>query len=835
AQGRRAQRVYHDILGRPQKTELLDWVGSVYSSTTTKYDALDRPVRVREYAGPAPVVEPEGEGGSYQTTAMSYDGHGRLHTRHLPIYDANTFVTYEYNNDDTGHSVTDPRGVKTTFTYNSRGMVTRVAYDPQLSGVPNTPDVTFDYDAAGNRIAMTDEAGSTSYQYDALSRLSSETRQFGGITQRTYTLTYAYTLAGQLKSMTDPFGVTTSYDRDTVGRVTGVTGSGYSAIPQLANGVQFASGIQYRAWGAVSSTNYGDGRGMSADFDSRLRVTGFHLTGSLLMDKSYEYEDGALRFAGDQLDHAFDRSYTYDHAGRLAAAHTGEQARGGTADDGPYQQTYAYDPFGHSAGQTNLLWKQVVGGGTVQYTNDRRQGWNYDAAGGLTFDQLRHYINDAAGRMKSFGPGLQSYAYDGDGQLARVTRQLEGTTVVYNLRSTALGGAVVSQLKPQPNALDVRQDIIPLGDGAEARRDVGVTGEQVTWSHDDPASTTVQEGGFSSFGGPNGTFNNPVVQLDPVGASVGWADPAQFEEPPPPPDETSPEGRVYNNPLRPGTTCFNNYVRVECGQLMDDISSRAGGMRLRIDRLETGTSFRRLNDLRNTPVGEGVEVADGQVVSTWTSVERKDWYSRSFEGYIWGLGVAAAVQPQKPKITMELVKKALGECISELVPQYALVSFSPTTDPGTNPDDSHNGMITIKDVETGNVQSIHNDITPPADVRASMLGDNQHPRGISSSSNPWWTYALPPRDYTDGNTLRPGERRYPDLYLAPGMRMVRVQFHEFGAVLWGALLFRDHMAPWAPIHPDTNKLDPGHGDSGPAMEDCIGRRVYAALGLKPGP
>ncbi|MFL6255973.1 MAG: Ig-like domain-containing protein, partial [Pyrinomonadaceae bacterium] len=195
AQGRRAQRVYHDILGRPQKTELLDWVGSVYSSTTTKYDALDRPVRVREYAGPAPAVEPEGEGGSYQTTAMSYDGHGRLHTRHLPIYDANTLVTYEYNNDDTGHSVTDPRGVKTTFTYNSRGMVTRVAYDPQLSGVPNTPDVTFDYDAAGNRIAMTDEAGSTSYQYDALSRLSSETRQFGGITQRTYTLTYAYTLA----------------------------------------------------------------------------------------------------------------------------------------------------------------------------------------------------------------------------------------------------------------------------------------------------------------------------------------------------------------------------------------------------------------------------------------------------------------------------------------------------------------------------------------------------------------------------------------------------------------------------------------------------------------
>lgn len=171
--------------------------------------------------------------------------------------------------------------------------------------------------------------------------------------------------------------------------------------------------------------------------------------------------------------------------------------------------------------------------------------FDYDAAGNLTYDQLRHYVNDAAGRMKSFGPGLQSYAYD----------------------------------------------------GAEARRDVGVTGEMVTWSHEDPASTTVQEGGVTSFGGPNATFLNPLVELDPVRANVGWADPAQFE--PPPPDETSPEGQVYNNPLRPGATCFNNFVRVECRQLMEDISWRAGGMRLRIDRLETGTSFKRLDDLRN--------------------------------------------------------------------------------------------------------------------------------------------------------------------------------------------------------------------------------------------
>ncbi|HZW05825.1 MAG TPA: fibronectin type III domain-containing protein, partial [Phycisphaerales bacterium] len=74
--GRRTQRVYHDVLGRASKTEVLGWEGNVYSTTTTRYDMLDRPVRVRQYAGAAPSDEPAGEGAGYRTTTMTYDGHG---------------------------------------------------------------------------------------------------------------------------------------------------------------------------------------------------------------------------------------------------------------------------------------------------------------------------------------------------------------------------------------------------------------------------------------------------------------------------------------------------------------------------------------------------------------------------------------------------------------------------------------------------------------------------------------------------------------------------------------------------------------------------------------
>ena len=49
---------------------------------------------------------------------------------------------------------------------------------------------------------MSDTAGGTTYQYDQLSRLLSETRTFAGLAG-TYTLAYTYNFAGQLKSLTD--------------------------------------------------------------------------------------------------------------------------------------------------------------------------------------------------------------------------------------------------------------------------------------------------------------------------------------------------------------------------------------------------------------------------------------------------------------------------------------------------------------------------------------------------------------------------------------------------------------------------------------------------------
>ncbi|MFZ1699431.1 MAG: hypothetical protein WBO10_08775 [Pyrinomonadaceae bacterium] len=51
---------------------------------------------------------------------MTYDGHGRLKTRHNPIEDTSAATTWNYNTDYTVSQLIDPRGAITDFTYNSR-------------------------------------------------------------------------------------------------------------------------------------------------------------------------------------------------------------------------------------------------------------------------------------------------------------------------------------------------------------------------------------------------------------------------------------------------------------------------------------------------------------------------------------------------------------------------------------------------------------------------------------------------------------------------------------------------------------------------------------------
>jgi YD repeat-containing protein len=238
-------------------------------------------------------------------------------------------VTYQYNADDTLWKVFTPRepegsspqDVTTTLTYNNRRLVRRVEYSVPagLTNVPATGPVEYEYDAAGNRLWMTDESGRTDYQYDSLSRLQSETRQFAGLSG-SYTLSYSYNLAGELTGIAEG-GATIEYKYDQAGRMEEVNGQG-----TLYGGVSsYANSMRYRAWGAVKSTNYGNGLKLTEKYNSRLMPEEFTLdnkppiyTIREAIHKQYLYNpDGSLLFSDDKIDDNFDRLNTYDHVGRL--------------------------------------------------------------------------------------------------------------------------------------------------------------------------------------------------------------------------------------------------------------------------------------------------------------------------------------------------------------------------------------------------------------------------------------------------------------------------------------------------------------------------------------
>jgi len=384
---------------------------------------------------------------------MSYDGYGRLASKHVPEQDANTATSYSYNNDDTINSVTDARGASATYSYNNNRHLVNEIDCGAPSGVTPTGNVAFDYDAAGNRRWMTDGSGRVDYSYDQLSRIQSETRQINGLTG-TFTLAYEYNLANQVKSVTDQrSGTSFSNVYDSTGRVNSVSAVGYNG-----SFAQFASQVQYRAWGAVKSLTYGNGTAVSMGYNSRGLMSNYSVSGvnlpwlippqNMTVAASYQYhDDGQVKLAEDQAttNSIRVRAYRYDQAGRIAEAYSGTEARDFVNQtnsgivDGPYRQSYSYDAWDNMLTSGGRYWSRTdIVNATYDQAN-RNPNWSYDAEGNLLSRSalpnpanVPHYDYDVAGRDVSVShtevcrvlPQDQtlvniytnSQTYDGDGQ-----------------------------------------------------------------------------------------------------------------------------------------------------------------------------------------------------------------------------------------------------------------------------------------------------------------------------------------------------------------------------------------------------------------------------------
>jgi YD repeat-containing protein len=412
---RRKQKSYADILGRTIQQESYDWDGDVYATSVNTYNTRDQITNTVQYAGTT-------SSGTHQETTWSYDGHGRLSTSHRPEQfnstPSATYTTNTYNTDDSLASVTDGRGAVTNYSYNARGLLSGIGYSvPGGSGITDPSDISFSYDDLGNRLTMYDGAGHVDYEYNPLSQLTAETRQFSDtltdapLSSNRFKLEYTYGTTGQLKSYKDPYGQEVDYTQDNLGRLSSITGSSFAGVTTYANNPE------YRAWGALKHLEYGDSEKMDATYNDRLQTATYHVTDpgdSLreIFNNEYEYfPDGKLKTVDESLTnvgsgpHAndfanmFDRTYEYDHQGRVSHAEAGYQTSGGspTSQYVPYIQDLSYNALGNLTGRESTHWNFTSDysfGYTMANNRITDSGYTYDNNGNMTAGDSINYYYD---------------------------------------------------------------------------------------------------------------------------------------------------------------------------------------------------------------------------------------------------------------------------------------------------------------------------------------------------------------------------------------------------------------------------------------------------------
>jgi hypothetical protein len=328
-----------------------------------------------------------------------------------------------------------------------------------------------------------------------------------------------------LSSITDPFGAQVSYSHDKMGRLSAVTGANFASVSS------YASGIQYRAWGALKALTYGNSKTLALGYDNNLEVTNYEVPG--VMKKGYQYyDDGRLKFTQDLLttNSKFDRLYKYDHMGRTTIALSGAEARGqGPTNDRPYNETMAYDPMGHLTLRELRHWDRFDTTGNETYTNNRRFGWQYDADGRLLSGNGQ-FLYDAAGQISSFGDGdpyMTDQQLDGDGRRVKSlqrsydlnTAQWTTEKITYYIHSSVLG-KLISEVSAQ--GAKERSFVYAGGDVMAIQSTAG--GPSVLWQHYDASRgsfrSTVPQGGVSE-----------LAEMDPMGADAGWMKPLVWPQP----------------------------------------------------------------------------------------------------------------------------------------------------------------------------------------------------------------------------------------------------------------------------------------------------------------
>ncbi|WP_444908173.1 hypothetical protein ACJJIR_09665 [Microbulbifer sp. SSSA008] len=255
-------------------------------------------------------------------TELTYDPQGRVLTRTQDVGGLNLTTTQRY-----GHryeETVDASGSATRTEYDKNGRVSRVIVDASSDGSGLNLLTQYRYDGQGNVLEVQEGSLSggidgsasikrtTAYSYDELGRVLSETLDPNGLA---ITTRYEYDQAGNRTAMTNALGHSTYFVYDELGRERFVLSPMYFSNASMR---YIVSEKQYDAAGQLTlSTGHGSAYAMPAILDMGSLTA---LVSATQWDRTTRYvynDDGQLTHSIDALGYVTET--VYSSSGRVSA------------------------------------------------------------------------------------------------------------------------------------------------------------------------------------------------------------------------------------------------------------------------------------------------------------------------------------------------------------------------------------------------------------------------------------------------------------------------------------------------------------------------------------
>ena len=421
---------YYEYLTGNQ-TQVTDPMGNVTTTTASGYGSpddgntinVDQPEGISAdytydiYGNLLSIAQAKGFGSTHVSSFL-YDSRYRLCRRSVPetgdtwyrYNNANEIAAYGEGQPASSHCTAAPVWDIVNLTYDLMGRLKTTNYPDTQSNIERS------YDANGNLIAIDFDGVEWDYNYNEIDLIEDETLRIDG---RRYAIDYVYNNQGFLTSKTTPSGRQYTFSNDGLGRLLTID----------ANGTRHARLDSYHPNGKINLMYLGQGGDYySQSLNPRQLVSA--IGGSSVDNRRYSYDaNGRVEQISSAVHDVYDRTFTYDGAGRLSTA------------SGPWGTgSYSYDTLGNLT--QKMLGSRVV---DIEYNDtlnrvsrarDTAAGiswhsYSYDARGNTTSNGVHGFSYNYANQpIQVTGSSNGTYTYDGN--LKRVKVDVDGK-VIYNV------------------------------------------------------------------------------------------------------------------------------------------------------------------------------------------------------------------------------------------------------------------------------------------------------------------------------------------------------------------------------------------------------------------